>query len=88
MQAVQVNKTYDDPELVATAAQQLLDWYMVDALMLFPYYIAQSQDSLTITTTNRKTVLLKKDTNFLDSCLEPADYEWFQDRIALLRDYA
>ncbi len=65
---------------VISAAKQILRWYQVDLLMLFPYRLTQVDECLTIST-NERGVILRQLGDQVESTLEPADYEWFKRKL-------
>lgn len=77
----QNQEEYRAPYQVISAAKQILRWYSVDTLMLFPYRLTQVDDCLTISVDNERGVILQQIGNEVESTLEPADYEWFKQKL-------
>ncbi len=77
----QNQEEYRDPYEVISVAKQILRWYLVDMLMIFPYRLTQVDDCLTISVDNERGVILRQLGDQVESTLEPADYEWFKQKL-------
>ena len=77
----QNQKKYRDPYQVISAAKQILRWYLVNTLMLFPYRLTRVDDCLTISVDNERGVILQQIGDEVESTLEPADYKWFKQKL-------
>ena len=66
---------------VILSAKQILRWYLVDTLRIFPYRLTLVDDCLTISVDNERGVILRQLGDQVESTLEPADYEWFKRKL-------
>ena len=66
-----------EPTIVLSAAKELLRFYCVDKLLIFPYHMSRSGENIAISILNERGMILCQYEDEIASTLELSDYVWF-----------